>query len=127
MNDRFLANENFPASLVRWLRDRGESVTHAATACTGATDQQLLELAQAESRVLLTFDRDFGDLVFRRRRPAPGIVLFRFDQLSREFAHHVIREFFEASPSLAGHFTVVPAGHFRQTRLPHDEAAGTAP
>jgi predicted nuclease of predicted toxin-antitoxin system len=50
-----------------------------AEAASGATDASVLELAQAESRLLLTEDKGFGDLVFRSKRAEPGVVLLRVD------------------------------------------------
>jgi len=50
----------------------------------GATDDAILERAFTEHRVLLTEDKDFGELVFRLGRPARGIVLLRFDVTERD-------------------------------------------
>ncbi len=60
MNERFLANENFPAAIVRSLRARGCDVVYAAESLVGASDEIILIEAVRGNRVLLTFDRDFG-------------------------------------------------------------------
>jgi len=78
VTDRFLANENFPAEIVRFLRERGDDAAHAAETMVAAPDAEIVRAAVREDRVLLTFDRDFGELVFRfKEPPAPGVVLFR--------------------------------------------------
>lgn len=83
MSEKYLANENFPAETVGLLREKGDDVVHAAETLVGASDEAILQAAVGEDRVVLTFDRDFGELVFHRRRPsASGVVLFRLGQSS---------------------------------------------
>jgi predicted nuclease of predicted toxin-antitoxin system len=74
----FLANENFPLEAVESLRLAGHDVAWIRADAPGSTDPQVLARAVAELRVLLTFDKDFGDLAFRAGLPSGcGIVLFR--------------------------------------------------
>lgn len=115
---QFLANENFPRRIVGWLQAQGHDVTHAAIELIGASDEELLEIARTEDRILLTFDRDFGELVFhQRKRPAPGIVLFRLRQQPATVVLKFLQSFFESDPELIGYFTVAAPGQFRQTPL----------
>src|SRR5512133_2572504 len=75
---RFLADENFPRAAVDALRGGGHDVAWVRTDGPGATDEQVLERARGEQRILLTFDKDFGELVLKRGLPASnGVVLFR--------------------------------------------------
>src|SRR5262245_52149605 len=75
---RLLANENFPAVAVEALRNAGHDVLWIWECDRGAPDERVLERAAQDRRVLLTFDKDFGALVFRRGVSAScGIVLFR--------------------------------------------------
>ena len=116
--DRFLANENFPAEMVRWLRAEGHEVAHAAESYVGADDRELLAVAQKEARIVLTFDQDFGELVFHQHRPAAaGVVLFRLRRQSPEVVMPFLRSFFLSNPALAGFFTVASPGQFRQAPL----------
>ena len=118
MSEHFLANENFPAETVAWLRKQGHDVVHAATKHTGASDQELLRIACEEERILLTFDRDFGELIFHQRQPgARGIVLFRLYQQPPRVILSFLQSFFDSDPHLEGYFTVASPGQFRQTPL----------
>ena len=118
MSERFLANENVPAAAVAWLRERGDDVVHAAETRVGAADEELLAAAHSEDRVLLTFGRDFGELVFHQRYPAArGIVLFRLRQQAPEVILPFLQSFFESCADFSGWFTVASPGYFRQTRL----------
>lgn len=67
---RLLANENFPRLAVDKLRASGHDVAWLREDSPGADDEQALQRAQAEDRILLTFDKDFGALAFRS--PPPG-------------------------------------------------------
>jgi predicted nuclease of predicted toxin-antitoxin system len=59
---RFLANENFPGAAVTALQAAGHEVVWVRTAAPGASDPDVLAWAAREQRVLLTFDKDFGEL-----------------------------------------------------------------
>lgn len=118
MNERYLANENFPLGFAQWLIAQGDEVVHASQEMSGVPDPVILQTALARNRILLTFDQDFGELVFRHRHPpAPGIVLFRLHQLSPGEMISSLERFFAAKPTLRGFFTVVHAAHFRQIAL----------
>jgi len=75
---RLLADENINSDLVVWLRAGGHDVIAVREVARGEPDSRVLELAAEGDRVLLTEDKDFGELVFRERLPAAGIVLLRF-------------------------------------------------
>ncbi len=75
---RLLANENFPGPAVHALRAAGHDVLWARTEMAGQDDPAILLRAQQEQRILLTFDKDFGDLAFRSGLPSDcGVILFR--------------------------------------------------
>ncbi len=75
---RLLANENFPGPAVSALRAAGHDVVWIHEDAPGIKDPEVMARARAEDRVLLTFDKDFGELVFHLGEKASnGIVLFR--------------------------------------------------
>lgn len=79
---RFLADENFPGEAVAALRAAGHDVSWIGESSSGASDKHVLALAENENRILLTFDKDFGELAWRAGLPAScGIVLFRISAL----------------------------------------------
>ena len=73
----FLADENLHAGLVRWLRSRGHDVSYAAETRAGEPDEIVLRRARAEGRILITDDKDFGELVVRKGLGASGVLLLR--------------------------------------------------
>jgi len=75
---RFLANENFPGDAVAALRAAGHDVAWVRTDDPGGSDRDILAWAVREDRVLLTFDKDFGELAWGAGLPAAcGVILFR--------------------------------------------------
>jgi predicted nuclease of predicted toxin-antitoxin system len=74
---RWLADECIAAPLVEALRQCDRDVLYVAEHAAGLTDADVVELSMREGRLLLTEDKDFGDLIFRRGRTVPGIVLVR--------------------------------------------------
>lgn len=118
MSERYLADENFPARIVHFLRTHGHDVLYAAETLVAVSDEAIMHEAVTQTRIVLTFDRDFGELVFRHRQQSPpGIVLFRFGGQSPDELISFLQAFFTSQPKLHGFFTVVSPGHFRQVRL----------
>lgn len=78
----FLADESVDRQIVDRLRQDGHLVRYVAEMGPGISDDTVLDLANQEVALLLTADKDFGELVFRQRRPMPGIVLIRLAGLS---------------------------------------------
>ena len=116
---RFLANENFPGEAVAALRERGHDVAWIRTDAPGISDREVLARAQADDRLLLTFDKDFGELAFRAGLPASGgIVLFRISAPSPQHTVHLIVAALDSRSDWAGHFAAVEDDQVRQTRLP---------
>lgn len=77
---RLLANENFPGPVVRELRSRNVDVAWVREDMRGAPDEEVLARAQREARIVVTQDKDFGELAVRCKLPAScGILLFRMN------------------------------------------------
>jgi predicted nuclease of predicted toxin-antitoxin system len=115
---RLLANENFPRVAILALRELGHDVFWVAEGCPSVRDQLVLDLAVQESRVLLTLDKDFGELAFRQGLPATcGIVLFRMTPVPSLVAESA-RLVFAENADFVGKFVVVEHGRIRERRLP---------
>jgi len=76
---KLLADECCDALLVDGLRSDGHDVLYVKETGRGAQDDTILQLAAEQQRVLLTEDKDFGELVVRLKLPAYGIVLLRMN------------------------------------------------
>ena len=115
---RFLANENFPGDAVRAVARAGHDIVWVRTAAPGSTDEEVLAWAVREDRVLLTFDRDFGELAWRAGLPAScGIVLFRMPMSAAAEVGNVLAARIVERTDWAGHFTVIEPGRIRMRAL----------
>jgi predicted nuclease of predicted toxin-antitoxin system len=111
---RFLADENFPRPALEALRKAGWEVFSIAEECPGIPDEEVAALCADQQGILLTFDKDFGELVFRRGLSAgSGVVLFRITPESLEEAADVALALLEARPDLRGSFCVVTRDRIR--------------
>jgi predicted nuclease of predicted toxin-antitoxin system len=116
---RFLADENFPGPLVRALRDKGHDVAAVKEMLRGAADGEVLEWARREARLLVTFDKDFGELAFRLGLPATcGIILFRLMGSSPEVDNARVLAALESPIEWKGSFSVVTNDRIRIRPLP---------
>jgi predicted nuclease of predicted toxin-antitoxin system len=115
---QILANENFPGDAVASLRMAGYDVAWVREDSPGSADLQILERAQTEDRILMTFDKDFGELAFRFGLPAScGIILFRISTPSSEHVARVALAAFNEREDWAGHFSVIEDTRIRMTPL----------
>jgi predicted nuclease of predicted toxin-antitoxin system len=78
----FVADESLDEEIVDRLRQDGHFAWYIAEMEPGISDDVVLDLANREGAVLLTAEKDFGELVFRLRRIASGVVLIRLSGLS---------------------------------------------
>jgi predicted nuclease of predicted toxin-antitoxin system len=117
---RLLANENIPLGTVRRLRQADHNVLSITETSPGISDTKVLSIAHAEQRILLTFDRDYGELIYVKRLPCPaGLIYLRFTPASPEDAADRLAPFLaKVHESLYGQFVVLDREGYRQRPLP---------
>lgn len=76
---RFLVDECTGPAVARWLRRQGHKVFSVYEQARGMDDDDVIQKAFAEDWVLITNDKDFGEKVYRERRPHKGVVLLRLE------------------------------------------------
>lgn len=114
---RFLADESCDFAVVRALREAGHDVAAIVEINPGIDDEVVIALAHAESRVLLTEDKDFGQLAYSGEQRTVGIVLIRFPSASRSLlGQTVVGIVGEIGDRLVGAFAVVEPGRTRLSR-----------
>jgi predicted nuclease of predicted toxin-antitoxin system len=116
---RLLANENVSATVIRTLRRRGHDVLSAKESMRGESDAAVLQRAGREGRLVLTHDKDFGELAFRYGLPAEcGVLLFRLGGADPAGDNRRMLETMEGRQDWAGHFAVVTPDRIRLRPLP---------
>jgi predicted nuclease of predicted toxin-antitoxin system len=116
---RIVADENVPGETVDAMRADGHEVTWMVTDGPGTRDDVILAQAQAENRIVMTFDKDFGELVFRQVMPASsGIILLRLGTSGPSQATAIVMAAIRSRSDWTGHFSVIEEERIRMTPLP---------
>ncbi len=111
---KFLADENVDKPVVDHLRKEGHEVLYVLETEPGISDDEVIKWTNKERALLLTADKDFGDLVFRQNRVIYGVVLIRLSGLSpRRKAEVIAKAVQEHADELAHNFTVISHGAVR--------------
>ena len=111
---KFLADESCDFAFVRMLRQNGYDVKAIVEVMPGVSDLKVLESGFEERRVLLTEDKDFGELVYRLKKPSRGIVLIRIDVKERHMKWTRLKNLIENHKDrLPKHFVVIDTQKFR--------------
>ncbi len=76
---KFLIDECTGSSVAKWLRKEGYEVFSVFDELRGASDDEILTKAYVENWILITNDKDFGEMVYRERRLHQGIVFLRLN------------------------------------------------
>lgn len=116
---RFLADESCDFAVVRAPRTAGHDVISVAEIIPRAEDPDVLKLAVRQKRILLTEDKDFGQLVYARGLSTIGVIFLRFPTSARkEISKDVVKLVREQDEHLVGCFVVVQPGRIRISRRP---------
>ena len=114
---KFLADESLDRQIVDRLRREGHAVKYVAELEPGISDDIVLKIANEEESLLLTADKDFGELVFRQRRLSSGIVLIRLAGLSPDKKAEVVASAIKKhAPEMPKTFSVIMPGNIRIRR-----------
>lgn len=116
---KILADENIPSSVVIRLHQEGHDILWIKEKEMGMSDKNVMKIARKEKRVILTFDKDFGDLIYHEgMSAAPGIVLLRIRPRSPQWIASFLCALFKKEVQWTGHFAVVAEDHIRLLALP---------
>lgn len=115
---RLLGDENIPRLVVEFICSRGHDAIWVGEVAPGIGDRDVLSLATTQKRTLITFDTDFGELVFRLGFGAPfGIILFRLLPDSPLGIAQSIFRALESQRDWVNHFSVVDENRIRMRSL----------
>lgn len=120
---RVIANENVAGAAIRGLRRNGHDVLSVKESMQGAEDESILRRAEAEQRLVVTHDKDFGELAYRYRLPAScGIILFRLSGVDPPTDIQRMLDVIESRSDWTGGFSVVTDDRIRMRPLPETTA-----
>ncbi len=116
---QFIADESCAGPVISALRMAGHDVIVIAEVSKGIPDEQVIERAFRERRVLIAEDSDFGELVYVQRRPSAGVVLIKFHGRARSAKPAaVVQAVAKLGERLRDGFAVVEPGRVRLAKRP---------
>jgi predicted nuclease of predicted toxin-antitoxin system len=111
---RFLADENVSRLVIERLRNGGHDVVSIAETRPGAPDDEILDTAEAQGLILITEDRDFGEMIIRQRPGARGLILLELDRLSSAMEAAAVAEAVSThADRIVGNLLVIEPGRIR--------------
>jgi predicted nuclease of predicted toxin-antitoxin system len=118
MNPKLLADENVPIASVKALRQAGFDVLSASELEPGGADERVLERAVAANAILVTFDADFGGLIYQQGLQRPlGILYLRFSPAHPLEPAELLLGLLKTDLVLIGLMTVLERNGLRQRPL----------
>ncbi len=120
MSFSFLADENIPRLCVTRLREAGIDVSYIGEIAASISDTEVCSIACSEHRIIITGDKDFGDLVMRLQIKVPGVILLRLKQLKPNEIASILLGALQKTYVWENHFTVLTRDSIRIRRLTTD-------
>lgn len=115
---QILADENIPGSAVQLLRESGHDVLWISETSPGVADREIMRVAVETQRIIITFDKDFGELaVTGENKNPPGIILLRISKPSPAETAKSVCRILDSREDWIGHLTVVDDAHIRMRPL----------
>jgi len=113
----FVADESVDQPIVARLRADGHLVEAVSELSPGITDDEVLSRATDQGAVLMTADKDFGELIYRQGRASTGVVLLRLFGLAAGTKADIVCRVVQAhAAELSGAFSVIEHGQVRIRR-----------
>lgn len=115
---KLLANENFPYKSIFYLKAKGYDVLSIGMDNPSIKDSEIMAISINEGRTILTFDRDYGELIFRHDyKPEKGVIYLRLDEYEPEEPGHIIEDILTNKEiDLTRALTVVDKNGMRQRK-----------
>ena len=115
---RFLVDESTGSDVARWLRSLGHDTRSVYDENPGLADDEVLRWAEREERVLITNDKDFGELVFRDEKSRAGVILLRIEDERPANKKAMLEKLLQGhGEDIPGSFVVVTEDAVRITRF----------
>ena len=113
---KLLIDENAPRSVVETLKKYKFDLLWIREHHRGMKDEEIIQLSLSQDRIVLTFDKDFGELTYRLKMNAPGIILVRItnNKICEEKVLKLLKAY---GDSLKGYFTVLTETKIRRRKI----------
>ena len=115
---KFVTDESLDFPIVTALRKTEHDMYSIREESPRMSDDQVLKIANSQKRILLTGDKDFGELVFRLKLVSSGIILLRLPELSNQKKTEIVTHCIEQhQDKLKSSFCVITSGKVRLVKI----------
>ena len=115
---KFLADESVDLPVYHFLKNTGFDINHVAFINPGIPDAEVLSMALISKSILITVDKDFGELAFRSKSPSYGIILYRLSGLPNQRKAEIVSKAITARlKEIKGSFVVINQRQVRVRKL----------
>jgi len=115
---KFLANENFPLTSFNYLQNQGWDIEHIGSTNGGVRDEEVVSISIQENRIIITFDRDYGELVFNKGYKPLGVIYIRLQNFKPDFPGKLLVDLSSNDELIfENYFTVVDEIQVRQRKI----------
>jgi len=88
---KFIADENIPLKVVKRLREEGLDITSIIEIKVGMKDEEIAKLSEREKAIIITFDKDFGEIIFKKLIKPYGVILLRISPKSVDYISNFLK------------------------------------
>jgi predicted nuclease of predicted toxin-antitoxin system len=115
---KILADESVDFPVVKLLRCKNFTIDYITEIKPGISDDQVINLAKQKERILLTADKDFGELIYRLNKVSAGIILYRLPGFNnKQKARLILKILQDYDTDLPGSFTVITKKQVRIKKI----------
>lgn len=113
-----LADENVPLKSFKLLKEKGYGIIHIGIENPSVKDHDVINISIEQDRIIITFDSDFGELVFKIGYKPKGVIYFRWKTfLPEEPGEYLAKLIVSQTVQLKGYFTVIDENQIRQRKI----------
>ncbi len=115
---KLLLDENIPVSVHAVLSGRGIDAVSVASVSPGITDSEVIRLAEDQGRIIITFDKEFGEFALKSSGTLKGVILLRITPKNPDFILNIIEEIIGSKNFiLEGSFVIVSDSKIRVRKM----------
>jgi len=112
---QLLADENIPSETVKLPKRQGIDIISVTEFAYGLSDRKILELGKTKERIIVTFDKDFGQIIFKEKIKTKGVILLRFIPKSPQQISKRIQQLLSAKIKIENCLVVVKKDRIKVT------------
>jgi len=115
---KYLANENVPFSSITFLKSKGYDIKAIGVDDPSITDEQVMQIAIDENRIIITYDSDYGELIFKHGyKPQAGVIFIRTQPTEPLETAKILEELLtKKAISFEHNLTVIDSNTIRQKK-----------